>query len=122
MEKLLDTYNSTLEQEGRDRIVPYLHKTIDELILIPSAKSICPSLDSLRSLPIVYHVHLFYLKAIIDRMCAESVLRGSDIFVKGIRSIEKNCVKGQRVCIVVDICNTDLPRGSDTSQFTGRNM
>lgn len=55
-------------------------------------------------------------------MCAESVLRGSDIFVKGVRSIAKGAMKGQRVCIAVDLCNEDLPRGTDTTSFTGRNV
>lgn len=58
----------------------------------------------------------------IDRMCAESVLRGSDIYVKGVRSIAKGAMKGQRVCIAVDLCNEDLPRGTDTIRFTGRNV
>lgn len=55
-------------------------------------------------------------------MCAESVLRGSDIFVKGVRGIDKTATKDQKVCLVVDLCNCDLPRGSDVSMFTGRNM
>ena len=55
-------------------------------------------------------------------MCAESVLRGSDIFVKGVRAVDKTCVKGQKVCVAVDLCNTDLPRGSDVSLFNGSNL
>lgn len=58
----------------------------------------------------------------MDRLCAESVLRGSDIFVKGIRSMSKLCVKGSRVCLAVDLHNCSLPRGSDLSNFTGRNL
>lgn len=55
-------------------------------------------------------------------MCAESVLRGSDIFVKGVRATDKTCSKGQKVCLAVDLCNTDLPRGSDVALFDGRNV
>ena len=40
-------------------------------------------------------------------------MQGSNIFVKGIQSMERTCTKGERVCIVVNICNTNLPRGSD---------
>ena len=35
-------------------------------------------------------------------------MRGSNIFVKGIQSMERTCTKGERVCIVVNICNTNL--------------
>ena len=55
-------------------------------------------------------------------MCAESVLRGSDIFVKGVRSIDRRAMKDQRVCLAVDLENCDLPRGSDCSLFTGKNV
>ena len=55
-------------------------------------------------------------------MCAESVLRGSDIFVKGVRAVDKTCTKGQKVCVAVDLCNNDLPRGSDVSLFIGSNL
>ena len=62
------------------------------------------------------------MQVLIDRMCAESVLRGSDIFMKGVRSVDKNALKDQKVCLAVDLCNCDLPRGSDTTLFTGRNV
>ena len=55
-------------------------------------------------------------------MSAETVLRGSDIFMKGVRSVDKNALKDQKVCLAVDLCNCDLPRGSDTTLFTGRNV
>lgn len=42
-----------LKKEGRDPVVPYLHKTISELIIIPPAKSICPSVDDLKNMPLV---------------------------------------------------------------------
>ncbi|KAM7454974.1 hypothetical protein BLSTO_04267 [Blastocystis sp. subtype 1] len=112
VKSLLAPFNDMLKKEGRDPVVPYLHKTISELIIIPPAKSICPSVDDLKSMPLV----------LIDRMCAESVLRGSDIFVKGVRAVDKACTKGQKVCVAVDLCNNDLPRGSDVSLFTGSNL
>ena len=49
-------------------------------------------------------------------------MRGSNIFVKGIQSMERTCTKGERVCIVVNICNTNLPRGSDLGLYDGKNM
>ena len=55
-------------------------------------------------------------------MCGESVLRGSNIFVKGIQSMERTCTKGEKVCIVVDICNTKLPRGSALGLYDGKNL
>ena len=42
-----------LQSEGRERIVPYLHETIQELIIIPSAKSVCPPVEDLKRMPLV---------------------------------------------------------------------
>lgn len=42
-----------LQSEGRERIVPYLHETIQELIIIPSAKSVCPPVEKLKHMPLV---------------------------------------------------------------------
>lgn len=61
---------------------------------------------------------LVHGKVIIDRMCAESVLRGSDIFVKGVRAVSKDIQEGTTVAIAVDLLDTKLPRGSDISCFT----
>ena len=36
--------------------------------------------------------------------------------------MERTCTKGERVCIVVNICNTTLPRGSDLGLYDGKNM
>ena len=55
-------------------------------------------------------------------MCAESVLRGSNIFVKGVRAIDKTAMKDKKVCLAVDLHNCDLPRGSDCCLFTGKNL
>ena len=109
---LIEPFNRLLVEENREPVQPYLHEFIQELIIIPSAKSVCPDIEHLRHLPLV----------VIDRLCAESVLRGSDIYVKGIRSMSKSCVKGTRVCLAVDLHNGELPRGSDLSHFTGHNL
>lgn len=50
------------------------------------------------------------------------MLRGSNIFVKGVRAIDKMAMKNMKVCLAVDLCNCDLPRGSDCSLFTGKNL
>ena len=50
---MLSPFNEMLKKEGREPIVPYLHSTISELIIIPPAKSICPSVDKLKTMPIV---------------------------------------------------------------------
>lgn len=50
---LLEPYNQVLVSEKRDPIVPYLHKTIEELLIIPSARSVCPSVEELKKLPLV---------------------------------------------------------------------
>lgn len=53
VKSLLAPFNEMLKKEGRDPVVPYLHKTISELIIIPPAKSICPSVDDLKNMPLV---------------------------------------------------------------------
>ena len=112
-----------LESEGRKPLIPVLNDSIPEFIMIPSAEPKCPPLEALRLLPMV-RVVFFALgvQVVVSRICGESVLRGSNIFVKGIESMERTCVKGERVCIVVNTCNTQLPRGSDLELYDGKNM
>lgn len=55
---MLAPFNEMLKKEGREPIVPYLHSTISELIIIPPAKSICPSMDELKTMPIVLVVSM----------------------------------------------------------------
>ena len=113
----MEPYNQRLVSENRDPITPYLHETIEELLIIPSAASVCPSIEELKKLPIVCFIVIDHLQVIIDRLCAESVLRGSDIFVKGVQAASKEMQEGGKVCIAVNLLDKKLPRGSDISCF-----
>ena len=55
MKNLLIPFNAMLGSEGRKPVVPILHESIKEFILIPPAEPKCPPIDSLRLLPIVEH-------------------------------------------------------------------
>ena len=50
---LIEPFNRLLMEENREPIYPYLHESIQELIIIPSAKSVCPDIKHLRQLPLV---------------------------------------------------------------------
>ena len=60
---LLEPYNKQLMEEGRNPIQPYLHESIQELIVVPSAPSICSNIEGIKSLPLVLITsHLFTLR------------------------------------------------------------
>lgn len=55
VEKMLELYNKQLISENRKPIQPYLHETIQELIIVPSSPSVCPAIHELKKLPLVYY-------------------------------------------------------------------
>lgn len=55
VKSLLKPFNAQLKEEGRECVVPYLYETIEELIIIPSAKSVCPNVQTLQGLPLVWN-------------------------------------------------------------------
>ena len=55
VKSLLKPFNAQLKEEGRECVVPYLHETIEELIIIPSAKSVCPNVQTLQGFPLVWN-------------------------------------------------------------------
>ena len=65
---------------------------------------------------------------VVDRFCGEAVLRGSNIFVKGILSADVGIQKGDSVAVYADLgpscSNTNkkakIPRGTLLEQYTGR--
>ena len=56
------------------------------------------------------------MEVYVDRPCGEAVLRGANIFAKGIRGVSKLLWVDQRVRIYVDMDHT-LRRGSDAQEF-----
>ena len=60
-------------------------------------------------------------EVIVDRVCGEAVLRGADVFVRGVVGASAGIEVGQRVCVTVDL-ERALPMGSYAARFTGRRV
>jgi hypothetical protein len=60
---------------------------------------------------------------VCDRFCGEAVLRGSDIFVRGILSADSGIQKGQTVAVYADIRDSNthpIRRGLVLDNYTGK--
>nr|CCA21523.1 conserved hypothetical protein [Albugo laibachii Nc14] len=58
---------------------------------------------------------------IVDRLCGEAVLRGSDIFARGVMCLTAGCSANVSVNILVDLDHKNL-RGSDLNAHRGRKL
>lgn len=104
----LASFNRRLTSSGRVGVVASRHSVVEDIIVVPSAPA-QPGFPQLSELP---HDHV-----IIDCRCAEAVLRGSDIYAKGIWALSKGCNKiGVRVTIMALLDPTDVVRGSDVDE------
>ena len=57
---------------------------------------------------------------ILDRLCGEAVLRGSDIYVKGIMVADQGIAKGEKVAVYADLRRGErLLRGSLIEKYSG---
>ncbi len=97
VEKWLEAYHTQRQDKEEERFKPYLHPMLKDTIIIPSLPSSFPSassssfsspssssqslIESLSSPPAdkkrPYVV-------VVDRLCGEAVLRGADVFVRGV--------------------------------------
>ncbi|KAK8812289.1 hypothetical protein WA158_007523 [Blastocystis sp. Blastoise] len=104
------SYDYDLEYTSQYLEILFLNEHGD-MIIIPPRESKDISFEELKNLPL----------CIVDRKCGESVLRGSDIYVKGIRFITKPIETKQKVCIAVELPSElpPLPRGSDIQLYKG---
>ena len=61
---------------------------------------------------------------LVDRLCGEAVLRGSDIFVRGVLSADLGIVPNETVAVYADIRDTirtkPMARGQALEDYTGR--
>ena len=104
----LASFNRRLTSSGRVGVVASRHSVVEDIIIVPSAPA-RPGFPQLSALP---RDHV-----IIDCRCAEAVLRGSDIYAKGIWALSKGCNKiGVRVTIMALLDPTDVVRGSDVDE------
>lgn len=69
-----------LQESGREAPSPliYRHPQLPDVLVVPSAPYLEPTGE--RNDAEMKHV-------IVDRLCGEAVLRGSDIFVKGVECV-----------------------------------
>lgn len=112
MVQALDAFNETLVRETqRAPVRPYAHPLLNDVIVIPSAPRVEPC--------IAYDAEL--KSVIVDRLCGEAVLRGSDIYARGIMSASSGINAEDRVNVFVDLDHLST-RGSNTDEHTGRKL
>ncbi|CAK4083038.1 unnamed protein product [Aphanomyces euteiches] len=104
----LSDFNARLEKQGRPAIVAVPHKSLDDVVVVPSA-------------PRVASTDVPQKKIIVDRLCGEAVLRGSDIFARGVMCASTAMNAGDEVAIYVDLDHS-ATRGSDAELHAGRKI
>lgn len=111
LEESLAEFNRHLVDEtGRPPVTPTLHKLLPDVAVIPSA----PPLGT-----VVYRDDLKSI--IVDRLCGEAVLRGSDIFARGVMSASSGLNAGDRVNVFVDLDHAQT-RGSSFDDHKARKL
>jgi hypothetical protein len=109
MDKALSEFNKRIADSGRNPVCAAKHPILKDIILVPSvaANVNFPNINNLPG-----------YRCIIDRRCAEAILRGSDIYAKGILSLSKGCNKvGKRVTILATLTKKKIPRGTPVDFF-----
>ncbi|DAZ96250.1 TPA: hypothetical protein N0F65_012553 [Lagenidium giganteum] len=108
----LKEFNGKLEADKRDAVVPVPHPLLSDVIVIPSA-------PAMQEPPVVYSEELKSI--VVDRLCGEAVLRGSDIYARGIMSASTGINPGDRVNVFVDLDHLST-RGSTMEDHRGRKL
>ena len=57
---------------------------------------------------------------VVDRYCGEAVLRGSNIFVKGILAADSGIVEQEEVAIYAHLSSKSIPRGLVLEKYSGK--
>ncbi|RLN94030.1 hypothetical protein BBJ28_00025588 [Nothophytophthora sp. Chile5] len=109
----LDGFNARLAQldAARTPIHAFVHAALPDVLMIPSAPPgnsiVC--FDPKRK------------SVIVDRLCGEAVLRGSDVFARGVMSASSGLNAEDEVNVFVDLDHAHT-RGSDFAAHTGRKL
>ena len=109
LNKALEEFNQRITITGRKPVHATKHPILKDMILIPSVEANYdfPNKNDLPG-----------YRCIIDRRCAEAVLRGSDIYAKGVLSLSKGCNKiGKQVTILATLTHKKIPRGTPVDYF-----
>ena len=108
----LQGFNRTLVADsGRQPVLPVAHAQLADVVLIPSAPPVQPAVAFRADLKSI----------IVDRLCGEAVLRGSDIFARGIMSASSGLNADDRVNIFVDLDHLTT-RGRTVDDHKGRKL
>ena len=109
LDDALNDFNSRVTKSGRKPVKATKHPILNDIVLVPSV-------DAQESFPVKSTLPGY--RCIIDRRCAEAVLRGSDIYAKGILSLSKGCNKiGKTVTILATLATKKIPRGTPVNVF-----
>ncbi|TMW61604.1 hypothetical protein Poli38472_012795 [Pythium oligandrum] len=112
LQRELEPFNEKLVNEtGREPVTPFKHDKLNDVLVIPSAPPVTPAVQYRED----------WKSIIVDRLCGEAVLRGSDIFARGIMSASSGINTEDRVNIFVDLDHLST-RGSDTIEHKGRKL
>ncbi len=111
----LTSFNRRLEDAGRPPITAMPHSSLTDVVLVPSAARVLSSFT--------IDAAILNKKSIIivDRLCGEAVLRGSDIFARGVMCASSAINAGDDVMIFVDLDHATT-RGSDAERHHGRKI
>ncbi|ETV93952.1 hypothetical protein H310_12287 [Aphanomyces invadans] len=103
-------FNARLHAQGRPAIVAEPHPTLSDVVIVPSAPRVNVPVDTATT-----------KKIIVDRLCGEAVLRGSDIFARGVMCASSALNAGDQVLVYVDLDHS-ATRGSDAELHAGRKV
>ncbi|RHZ24104.1 hypothetical protein DYB37_012427, partial [Aphanomyces astaci] len=103
-------FNARLQAQGRPTIAAVPHSSLSDVVIVPSAPRVTAPVDATTT-----------KKIIVDRLCGEAVLRGSDIFARGVMCASSALNAGDRVLVYVDLDHS-ATRGSDAELHVGRKL
>jgi predicted ribosome-associated RNA-binding protein Tma20 len=109
----LDEFNAQLAalDAGRQPVEAFAHSALPDVLMIPSS----PSGQAV----VEYNSEL--KSVVVDRLCGEAVLRGSDIFARGVMSASSGINAEDPVNVFVDLDHNHT-RGSDFATHHGRKL
>ncbi|TFJ87424.1 hypothetical protein NSK_001756 [Nannochloropsis salina CCMP1776] len=107
------------EQVSYSSSKPYLHPIpplSSDTIIIPHASSFKPPPLFNQFSPVPNKLNPFIV--VVDRLCGEAVLRGADVFVRGVWSASAGIARDSRVLLLMDL-HRDSQRGCLYADYQG---
>ncbi|KAI9909787.1 hypothetical protein PsorP6_011188 [Peronosclerospora sorghi] len=113
LEPHLEGFNAQLVKldASRQPIQAFPHASLPDVVMIPSSRS---EQDQVEFNP-------EHKSIVVDRLCGEAVLRGSDIFARGIMSASSGINADDTVNVFVDLDHKHT-RGSEFASHDGRKL